>query len=218
MKKILLLLLLVFITICATLYIKSSIESKNDPYFFLQPHDTTISYPIKIWEKGEKISEYFWIVPKKTRYNLFLQEVSDNANYVVLRISKPENLTLPYYPSGIFRPGLNENNKPLVQTSKNETSMILKLYKVYNDNSEMLIIDKNITQIGQADGFGGGYKDEIYFTHRFVYLPNAIWDVVSDDNGYYGRYKIELEVLGDWPQLKIDGMEYNIQITKIYVK
>lgn len=211
MKKILFLSLLISITVTITLYIKYKIDSKNDPYFFLQPQAPTISYPIKIWQKGEKISEYFWIIPKKPDHSILFGEISNVANLIRLRIARPENLKPEYYASEIFEKGLNK--KPLVQTSENETSMILKLYKVYNDNSELLVIDENITKI---KGSSCGSIDDGILSCWFNLkrIPSALWtnNIISDYKEYFGRYKVELEILGDWPQLKIEGLDYYLDI------
>lgn len=204
MKKILFLSLLISITVTITLYIKYKIDSKNDPYFFLQPQAPTISYPIKIWQKGEKISEYFWIIPKKPDHSILFGEISNVADSIRLKIAKQKDLKLDYYASDLFE----KNGK--APTNENETSMILKLYKVYNDNSELLVIDENITRI--RFGGGGSSDSVIYLKNDLAHIPYYMSkkDLLGDK--YFGRYKVELEILGDWPQLKIDGLEYYLDI------
>ncbi|MDR1284731.1 MAG: hypothetical protein LBJ88_00850 [Campylobacteraceae bacterium] len=205
-KKSLLLLLLVFITIGVTLHIKEEIDNTKDPYFFLQPQAPIISYPLKIYQKGEKINEYFWIIPKKPEYSIF-GEIQQDADSIRLRISKPLDLETDYYPSRIFTDGAR--SKALVSTTEDEVSMILKLYKVNTDNSEVLVIDKNITKISGSSGWG--LDGMLHWDHELAYIPSYTRKVgLSHD--YFGRYRVEFEIMQDWPQLKIEGISYYLDI------
>ncbi|MDR1285097.1 MAG: hypothetical protein LBJ88_02730 [Campylobacteraceae bacterium] len=199
-KKSLLLLLLVFITVGVTLHIKEEIDNTKDPYFFLQPQAPTISYPLKIYQKGEKINEYFWIIPKKSKYSALFGEIDQDADLIRLRITKLKDFEA-HHLLDTFED--DSKNKALAPTTDDEVSMTLKLYKVNTDNSEVLVIDKNITKIKYSNY--GWFNGVFHCDYKLAYIPTY---------DYYGRYRIKFEIMQDWPQLKIDGINYHLDITR----
>jgi len=68
----------------------------------------------------------------------------------------------------------------------------IRLYKINNDTTERLALDRIIRR-----------KDE------FSIAP------IPDE---YGQYRLEVTVLGDWPELEIDGLDYFITVRTYVVK
>lgn len=168
--------------------------SSSDPYFFLSPkieEGHPINIPIKLYKKGDSIDVVFWKTPLPKPKLLYLFPVSPPSSHIILSIEKDQNKNISFFTSDIFSrdgPIKNIGNSPIFN---------VKLYKINNDLSEYLILDK----IHKNDSVTSSN------TFSLASVPTE-----------YGQYRLEVTVLGDWPELEIDGLNYFITIKTYFVK
>ncbi|HAU5555187.1 TPA: hypothetical protein MYS89_000320 [Proteus mirabilis] len=164
----------------------------NDPYFFLSPkiaEGHPINIPIKLYKKGDSINFVFWKTPILSPKLLYLFPVSPPSSHIILNVVQDKNTKLNFYPTEIFT-----HNGPIKNIDNFEIFRV-KLYKVNSDMSEYLISD---------------------FIHRNNIVRSSDAFTITPVPSEYGQYRLKVTVLGEWPELEINGLSYFITI-KTYV-
>lgn len=166
----------------------------NDPYSFLSPKISEghpINVPIKLYKKGDSINFTFWKTPLPEPKLLYLFPISPPSSHIVLNIDENPKKNINFSKFEIF------NGEGPIKKIGNSPIFKVKLYKINNDMTEHLILDKihKNNSIRRADAF-------------------SIAPVPPE----YGQYRLEITVLGDWPELEIDGLNYFITIKTYFVK
>ncbi|MGJ0627989.1 hypothetical protein [Xenorhabdus bovienii] len=203
-KKIMLLVFAAFLGAGIVMLVQWMRPPTEDPYFFLNPKATTIGddyhsieTPIKLYKKGEKIDLVFWNVPQPTPKLLYLFPANTPSPQIMLKIKERAGTDLGFNVSEIFR------GKGPITELQNEPVLDVKIYKINDDLAENLVYEKKFTKL--IAGYGS--RDGILF-----YLINF---------GYpykYGQYRLKIEVLAKWPELKIDDLSYSIYIRQYAIK
>ncbi len=166
----------------------------NDPYFFLSPkiaEGHPINIPIKLYKKGDSINFVFWKTPIPSPKLLFLFPISPPSSHIILNIEENQNKNINFSKFEIF------NGKGPIKNIGNSAIFKVKLYKVNNDMSESLILD---------------------YIHRNNSVRRADAFSIASVPPEYGQYRLEVTVLGDWPELEIDGLTYFITIKTYFIK
>ncbi|HDF2343218.1 TPA: hypothetical protein PC598_002820 [Morganella morganii] len=165
-----------------------------DPYFFLSPkiaEGHPINVPIKLYKKGDTVNFTFWKTPFPEFKLLYLFPVSPPSSRIVLNINEDSNKKFGFDSSEIF------NGKGPIKDRGNYPIFKVKLYKINADMTEHLVLDK-IHKNNSARRI-----------NAFSIAP------VPEE---YGQYRLEVTVLGDWPELEIDGMDYFITVETYFIK
>ncbi|MGJ0638643.1 hypothetical protein [Xenorhabdus bovienii] len=202
-KKIMLLVFAVFLGAGIVMLVQWMRPPTEDPYFFLNPKATTIGgyhsieTPIKLYKKGEKIELVFWKVPQPTPKLLYIFPANTPSPQIMLKIKVREDSNLGFYVRDFFK------GKGLMPEIKNDPIFDIKIYKTNDDLTENLIYEKIHTKITLHSGGGG----ELLF--------NLV------DFGYpykYGQYRLKIEMLANYSELKIDDLSYYIYIRQHAIK
>lgn len=167
------------------------------------------------WCKPDTYDPYFFLSPKIAEGHpinvpIKLYEKGDTVNFTFWKTPLPE-VKLFYLlpastPSSHIILNINEdrnkeidfshveifNGKGPIKDKGNYQIFKARLYKINSDTTESLVLDKIIRR-----------KDEFSIAQ------------VPDE---YGQYRLEVNVLGDWPELKIDGLDYFITIETYFIK
>jgi len=165
-----------------------------DPYFFLSPkiaEGIPINVPIKLYEKGDTVNFTFWKTPLPEVKLFYLFPASTPSSHIVLNIEKNRDAEFGFYSSEIFSiagPIKKREDYPIFK---------VRLYKINNDMTEHLVLDKihKNNSVRRSEAF-------------------SIASVPEE----YGQYRLEVTVLGDWPELQIDGLDYFITIETYSIK
>ncbi|MEQ1965174.1 hypothetical protein ABLB69_18915 [Xenorhabdus khoisanae] len=175
----------------------------EDPYFFLNPKPTTIGdyhaieTPIKLYEKGEKIELVFWNVPQPQPKLLYLFPANTPSPQIMLKIHEKDGANLGFYVSNIF-----EGKGPISEI-KNAPVLDMEIYKINDDMTENLVYTKKLTKFGSIYGDPSG----VLFNMKDFGHPYE-----------YGQYRLKIEVLANWPELRIDDLSYSIYIRQHAIK
>ncbi|MDE9434290.1 hypothetical protein [Xenorhabdus bovienii] len=203
-KKIMLLAFAAFLGAGIVMLVQWMRPPTEDPYFFLNPKATTIGddyhsieTPIKLYKKGEKIDLVFWKVPQPTPKLLYLIPANTPSPQIMLNIKKRKESNLGFYVSDIFR------GKGPMPDLKDEPILDIKIYKINDDLTESLVYDKLHKEITL---YSGGWGDNLF-------------NLVNLGHSYkYGQYRLQVEVLANLPELKIDDLSYFIYIRQHAIK
>src|SRR5699024_5668279 len=87
MKKMIFKILSIAIGVCMLQFS----QAKDDPYFFLNPKvypDHPIEQPIKLYQKGEKISLVFWYVPQPKKKLLGVISTNTPEPEIMIMVKK----------------------------------------------------------------------------------------------------------------------------------
>ncbi|MDE1488358.1 hypothetical protein KKI90_18785 [Xenorhabdus bovienii] len=193
-KKIMLLAFAAFLGAGIVMLVQWMRPPTEDPYFFLTPKPTTghpIEVPIKLYKKGEKIELVFWNVPQPPPKILYLFPGHTPEPRVMLKTKRHKEGELTYYTPDLFK-----NDGPLAKP-KDAPILSMKLHKINEDLTETLVFKKTYSEPDSI----AGTSDGILF--RFVSLGERY---------KYGQYRLNLEILGDWPELKNDNVSYYLFI------
>ncbi|MGJ0580044.1 hypothetical protein ACR71G_18730, partial [Xenorhabdus bovienii] len=95
-----------------------------------------------------------------------------------------------------YTPDLFKNDGPLAKP-KDAPILSIKLHKINEDLTETLVFKKTYSEPDSI----AGTADGILF--RFVSLGERY---------KYGQYRLNLEILGNWPELKNDNVSYYLFI------
>ncbi|MDE8743582.1 hypothetical protein PZA20_17385 [Pectobacterium polaris] len=204
MKKILLL-IGVLVGMGLTLSYKWVNPPFNNPYFFLSPKisiDNPIDIPIKLYEKGDEIEFVFWKTPLPRSRFLLITPLESPSSHIILKIKKEENINLGFYTSDIFI-----GDGP-IDDIKESPIFKVEFYKINDDLTEELILKKNHRQ--------KYYIDET--SKKLSLRPADAFSLIDLSSQPYGQYRLKVKVLGDWPELKIEGLSYFITIKTYFVK
>lgn len=194
MKKIKLL-LCVLVGIGGTLAYQWVFPPFGNPYYFLSPKITIgepIDIPIKLYEKGYEVDFVFWNTPLPEGRMFFISPLRSPSPRVVLKIKEDESFS-----GGGYTPRLLYNDE-LFGGNEDEPAFSVDLYKINDDLTESVISREIITR----HSTGG------------VNMLSSLTNVQYD----YGQYRIKVKVIGDWPQLKIDGLSYFVSIDTYFNK
>ncbi|OTA20637.1 hypothetical protein Xbed_01164 [Xenorhabdus beddingii] len=203
MKKFILFMFAAFFGAGVVLLVQWMRPPTEDPYFFLNPKATTIGgyqsieTPIKLYKKGEKIDLVFWKVPQPRPKLLYLIPANTPSPQIMLKINKREGAKLGFYTHEIF------TEKGPITTFNGDPILDVKIYKINDNLAEELIYDKKFTKI--IGGYGS--REGIFFT--LVELA---------DPYKYGQYRLQVEVLANWPELEIDDLSYSVYIRQHAIK
>ncbi|MDE9453968.1 hypothetical protein [Xenorhabdus bovienii] len=202
-KKIILLAFAAFLGAGIVMLVQWMRPPTEDPYFFLNPKATTIGgyhsieTPIKLYKKGEKIELVFWKVPQPTPKLLYLFPANTPSPKIRLNIKERKKSNLGFYVSDIFR------GKGPIPELKGEPIFDIKIYKINDDLTESLAYKKIHTNITSSSGWAG----------------NHLFGLVDFGCHYkYGQYRLEVEVLADLSELKMDDLSYSIYIEQYSIK
>ncbi|MBC8949434.1 hypothetical protein [Xenorhabdus sp. TS4] len=202
-KKTMLLTLAAFLGAGIVMLIQWMRPPTEDPYFFLNPKPTTIGdyhsieTPIKLYEKGEKVEMVFWNVPQPTPKLLYLFPANTPSPQIMLNIKKRKESDLGFYISDIFKV------KGSISENKNNPIFNIKIYKINDNLTEDLIYEKNHSNITL---YSGGWGDNLF-------------NLVDFYHDYkYGQYRLQVEVLANLPEFKIDELDYFIYIRQYAIK
>ncbi|PHM22672.1 hypothetical protein [Xenorhabdus ehlersii] len=202
-KKTMLLTLAAFLGAGIVMLIQWMRPPTEDPYFFLNPKPTTIGdyhsieIPIKLYEKGEKVEMVFWNVPQPTPKLLYLFPANTPSPQIMLNIKKRKESDLGFYISDIFKV------KGSISENKNNPIFNIKIYKINDNLTEDLIYEKNHSNITL---YSGGWGDNLF-------------NLVDFYHDYkYGQYRLQVEVLANLPEFKIDELDYFIYIRQYAIK
>ncbi|MGJ0638641.1 hypothetical protein [Xenorhabdus bovienii] len=176
----------------------------EDPYFFLNPKATTIGddyhsieTPIKLYKKGEKIDLVFWNVPQPTPKLLYLFPANTPSPQIMLKINERDGANLGFYVNNIFK---GEGPIPKL---KGDPVLDVKIYKINDNLEEELVYEKKFTKI--IGSYGS--REGILFTLVEFGYPYK-----------YGQYRLQVEVLANWPELKMDDLNYSLYIRQYSIK
>ncbi|MCL6373983.1 hypothetical protein [Pectobacterium versatile] len=195
MKKILLLIGILLGTGGTWLYLW--MKPPSDPYFFLSPkisEDHPIDIPIELYKNGDYIDFIFWKAPLTKPKLFYLFPISPPSSHIVLRIDKDKDKNINFFKHYLFLeegPIGDIGDTPIFE---------VKIYRVNSDLSESLVFDKIHKKNNSASASGFDLVD------------------LSGDYFTYGQYRLKVKVLGDWPELKISGLNYFITIKTYFVK
>ncbi|MDC9597248.1 hypothetical protein [Xenorhabdus anantnagensis] len=175
----------------------------DDPYFFLNPKPTTfggyhaIETPIELYKKGEKVELVFWKVPQPKPKLLYLFPANTPSPQIMLKINERDGANLGFYVSNIF-----EGKGPIPKLT-GEPVLDVKIYKINENLTEMLVYEKEFTKL--IAGYGG--------------MDGVLFDIIDFGHSYnYGQYRLVIEVLANWPELKMDDLSYSIYIRQHAIK
>ena len=165
----------------------------GNPYFFLSPKITVaepIDIPIKLYKKNEEVNFLFWNTPLPEERFLLITELQSPSSHIVLKVTEEKNIHANFHLSDLFY-----NDGPLGDIQDSPIFNV-ELYKINADLTNQLIEQTIINK----KKLGGVYS------------------LMPLDNLPYGQYRIKVKVLGDWPELKIDGLNYFVSIQTYYAK
>lgn len=165
-----------------------------DPYFFLSPkiaEGHPINVPIKLYEKGDTVNFTFWKTPLPKPKLLYLFPVSSPSASIILKINEDPNKKIEFSYLEIF------NGEGPIKDRGNYPIFKVRLYKINNDMTECLVLDK---------------------THKNNSVRRSDAFSIASVPEEYGQYRLEVTVLGDWPELKIDGLDYFITVRTYVIK
>ncbi|WP_274369853.1 hypothetical protein [Morganella morganii] len=185
------LLLCVLIGIGGTLAYQWVFPPFGNPYYFLSPKITIgepIDIPIKLYEKGYEVDFVFWNTPLPKGRMFFITPLQSPSPHIVLKIKKDENFPDSIYPAQLFYNG-NITEYPIFKVD---------LYKINDDLTESMVSSEIITNTSPGRGMSLSSLSNIQYT--------------------YGQYRIKVKVMGNWPQLKIDGLNYFVSISTYFNK
>ncbi|WJM80155.1 hypothetical protein [Pectobacterium brasiliense] len=169
----------------------------DDPYFFLSPkiaEGHPIDIPIKLYKKDESIDFTFWKTPLPKPKLFYLFPISSPSSHIVLRIDKDKDKKIDFFRSDIF------SDKGPIKNIGDTSLFEVKIYRINKDLSESLVFDKI-------------HKKNNTMPASAFYLVD-----LSGDYFTYGQYRLKVKILGDWPELKISGLNYFITIKTYFVK
>ncbi|MDE9544932.1 hypothetical protein [Xenorhabdus bovienii] len=203
-KKIILLVFAAFLGAGIVMLVQWMRPPTEDPYFFLNPKATTIGddyhsieTPIKLYKKGEKIDLVFWKVPQPTPKLLYLIPANTPSPQIMLKINERDNANLAFYVSEIFK------GKGPIPKLKGDPVLDVKIYNINDDLTENLVYEKKLTKFGSIHGSQYGI---LFNMKDFGHLYK------------YGQYRLQVEVLANWPELEMDDLSYSIYIRQYAIK
>jgi len=160
----------------------------HDPYSFLSPkiaEGHPINVPIKLYKKGDSINFTFWKTPLPEPKLLYLFPTNPPSSHIILNIDEDINKKINFSKFEIF------NGKGPIKKIGNSPIFKVRLYKINNDMTERLVLDK---------------------THKNNSARRSDAFSIAPIPPEYGQYRLEVTVLGDWPELEIDGLNYLLTI------
>ncbi|WP_275359011.1 hypothetical protein [Xenorhabdus bovienii] len=207
-KKIMLLAFAAFLGAGIVMLVQWMRPPTEDPYFFLNPkvtEDHPIEIPIKLYKKGEKIDLIFWKTPLPKPKLLYLFPGNAPTPHIMLKIKELDKSNLGFYVDEIF-----EGKGPIPKT-KDIPVFDIKIYKINDNLTESLLYEKIHTGINFYSVWNGNYTFSLVdFDYSY-----------KEDHGYsyeYGQYRLQVEVLADWPELEMDDLSYSIYLETHYIK
>ncbi|OBU11865.1 hypothetical protein [Morganella psychrotolerans] len=169
----------------------------GNPYYFLSPKITIgepIDIPIKLYEKGYEVDFVFWNTPLPAGRMFFITPLQSPSPHVILKLSKNKDVTDTdiFYPSDLFA------KNGILGDINDEPIFNVELYRINSDLTESMISSRIITKNSP------GGVDSL--------------SPLTSNKSDYGQYRIKVKVMGDWPQLKIDGLSYFVSIDTYFNK
>lgn len=188
MKKLLFVIIGFFLGIGGTsLYLWMQPVSE-DPYSFLSPkiaEGHPLNIPIELYKKGASIDYVFWITPIPRQKYFYFFPANLPSTYIELKIENNKNNQYNFYLNDIF------TNEGLIELQDKTPMLLMELYKINSNQTESRV------------------KQKIHLYDRVS--ANRTFMLLSVPKEY-GQYRLKITVLGDWPQLQKEGLEYFIKI------